>query len=257
MPFSKLFTFFLCFFLMHFFHVSQAWGPIGHRVVGQIASEYLNMKSAAEVKRILGNETLAEVSTYMDFIRSDKQFDYLSPWHYATIPDNEKYAGPPKEGDIIEALLFFTGQLQSDTCSLDQEAFALKCLVHLVGDIHQPLHIGNGQDRGGNDTRVEYFWESTNLHRVWDSGIIENQKFSYTEYTNWINHPQKNEIEEWQSDELMKWAYESMSYRAQVYDLPENGKISYDYDFKNLAIVNKRLLQAGIRLAGLLNQIYE
>ena len=126
----------------------------------------------------------------------------------------------------------------------------------VLRDIHQPLHVGNGTDRGGNDVRVEYFWENSNLHRVWDSGIIDRQKLSYTEYTHWIDHAKKRQIIEWQSSDVMKWAYESMSFRSQVYNLPESKKIDYRYNYENIELVNLRLLQAGIRLAGILNELY-
>jgi hypothetical protein len=135
-------------------------------------------------------------------------------------------------------------------------ALLLRILVHLVGDIHQPLHVGRGNDKGGNDVKLEWFWESSNLHRVWDSGMIESMAYSYTELTDKINHPSKDQVAQWQSTSVYDWAHEAMTFRAQIYDLPENLKINYEYRFKNWEVVENQLLKGGIRLAGILNEIY-
>lgn len=252
---KKLILTFLAIFL-----VFQAftWGKTGHRVVGLIAERHLIRKARKNVQKVLGNESLAEVSNYMDFIRSDKKYDHMGPWHYCTIVDGKTYeeAGTPEEGDAIVMINRLIEELKSKKFTDEDEAFALKCLIHLIGDIHQPLHVGNGNDHGGNDVKVEYFWKSSNLHSVWDSGIIDSQQYSYTEYADCIDHVSLVEISTWQNQDLMVWVRESMSYRDQIYDLPEDMKISYNYDFKNLSLVNRRLLQAGIRLAGILNEIY-
>jgi hypothetical protein len=198
------------------------------------------------------------VSNYLDFIKSDPTYRYMNPWHYATIPDGQTYeeAGTPEEGDIIATLERVINELKSKSFTDKDELFAIKILTHMVGDIHQPLHVGNGTDRGGNDLKVEYFWQKKNLHSVWDSGIIDGQKYSYTEYSEWINHPTPAQVADWQSDTVIDWANESKDVRAQVYDIPENAKLSYRYNYDNIDLVNQRLLQAGVRLAGILNEIY-
>lgn len=234
------------------------WGKTGHRVVGLIAERHLSKKALHKIDAILQNESLAEVSNYMDFIRSDDRYNYMDPWHYATIPAGQTYeeAGTPEKGDIIQTIQNLITQLKTKQFKDGDEALALKMLVHLVGDIHQPLHIGNGLDKGGNDIKVEFYWDNSNLHRVWDSGIIDEQQYSYTEYTNWIDHATKSEIAQWQSDAIMVWVKESQSHLDQVYDFPESKKLNYQYNFKNRELVNQRLLKAGIRLAGILNEIY-
>ncbi len=238
---------------------SFGWGATGHRIVGLIAEYHLTKKAKRNIEKVLGSETLAEVSNYMDFIKSDATYRHMSPWHYATIPDGQTYeeAGTPEEGDVIVTIQRLMNELESKNFTDEDEAFALKCLVHLIGDIHQPLHVGNGNDRGGNDIKLEYFWENSNLHRVWDSGIIDGQQFSYTEYVNWINHPTDQQMNEWASSNVLEWAYESAELRNQCYEtIPENKKINYRYNFDNIDLVNQRLLQAGIRLAHVLNKIY-
>lgn len=243
--------------LLMTFHVFP-WGKTGHRVVGLIAEKHLTKKSQKAIEKILGSETLAEVSNYMDFIKADDAYSHMDPWHYATIPDGKTYeeVGTPGEGDVIATIQRLIAELKTKKFTDEDEAFALKCLIHLVGDIHQPLHVGNGEDAGGNKMKITYFWESSNLHKVWDSQIIDGQQFSYTEYADWVNHPSAIQIENWQADSVLDWAYESMSYRGDVYNLPEDKRIAYDYDYANLQTVNQRLLQAGVRLAGILNSIY-
>lgn len=245
-------------FAFFFSYQVFGWGLTGHRVVGDIAEKYLSRKAKKEIRKILGNESLAMASNWMDEIRSDSLYDYTHDWHWVTIPEGMRYEEAEKNpnGDIIQTIERIIKELKAGRLSHEQEAAHLKMLVHLVGDIHQPLHVGTGEDRGGNDVKVEWFWESSNLHRVWDSGMIDQKKLSYTELSNSINNPTKKEIKEWQSASVRDWAYESMALRKQVYDLPENKKMNYEYAYHNYPIVEKRLLQAGIRLAGVLNDIY-
>lgn len=235
------------------------WGQTGHRVVGHIADGMLTKKAQKQVRRVLGNLTLAEVSTWMDDVRSDDAYDYAQTWHYTTIPDGETYESADKQenGDVIWAIEKIVTELKAGNLSAEDEATNLKFLVHLVGDIHQPLHVGNGTDRGGNDVRLQWFGSNTNLHSVWDSRMIDGKQFSYTELANKINHPSKTQVKAWQAASVRDWAYESMSHREQVYDVPEDGRLSYVYGYDNFDLVELRLLQAGVRLAGVINDIYK
>ena len=234
------------------------WGQIGHRAVGHIADERINKKAQKHVKRVLGTETLAEVSTWMDEVKSDDAFDYANTWHYCTIPQGMTYETAPSQegGDVIWAIEKIVKELKAGGLTAEQETTNLKFLVHLVGDIHQPLHVGNGEDRGGNDTRVQWFGANTNLHSVWDSKMIDAKQYSYTEFANLVNHPTKAQVKEWQSATVRDWAMESISYRDKVYDVPESGRLSYQYSYKYFDLVELRVAQAGVRLAGLINEIY-
>ena len=238
---------------------ASSWGLTGHRTIGQIAEIYLSKKAKKEVKKILGTETLAEVSNWMDFIKSEPKFDHMKPWHYVTIPDGQTYETSEKspEGDVIWAINKFIDELKSDTLSPIEQQFALKSLVHLIGDIHQPMHVGNGTDKGGNDVKLKYFWQSSNLHRVWDSGIIEGQQLSYTEWVAKINHASDAQVEKWQAASINDWAMESMSMRSSIYEIGEEKSINYRYNYDHIDEVELRLLQAGIRLAGVINEIYK
>lgn len=237
---------------------SFSWGQTGHRVVGQIAYNHMTKKARKNVQKILGNESLAMASFWMDNIKSDKNYDYQYYWHFATIPDNQTYeqAGTPEEGDVIIMLQTLIAELKTKQFTYEGELYAIRCVTHLIGDIHQPLHVGTGEDKGGNDVKLKYMYESSNLHRVWDSGIIDEQQLSFTEYSNAIDFPTEAQIAEWQNSEVLDWAYESKSFRKQIYDLPEDKFLTYKYTFDNIDTLNLRLLQAGIRLAGILNEIY-
>lgn len=236
---------------------TEKWGQIGHYVTGQIAEQHLNDLAKARVNHILGDRTVAISTVWMDDIRSDPNYDF-DTWHYVTIPDGEEYdkSVQPESGDIIWALETLIEELKKGNLSEEGEAEKLKLVMHMIGDIHMPLHVGTGEDRGGNDVRLQWFGDDSNLHRVWDSGIIESLQMSYTELTKELNTATPQQVKNWQNDSVRDWAYESMEYRNEVYDLPDNMRIGYDYKYFKKDIVYKRLLQAGVRMAGVLNEIY-
>ena len=237
---------------------NRLWGKNGHRIVGDVAAEYLNPKARKAVDRLLGPTSMAIASTWMDDIKSDPAYDHTHDWHWVTIPDGMTYAETEKNpnGDLIQTLRRLIKELKSGKLSPEEEKKNLKMLIHLVGDIHQPLHVGTGKDRGGNDTEVQWFSEETNLHRVWDSDMIDYTKLSYTEFSTAINHPTKKQLRKWQNSNVLDWARESMELREQVYALPDDGRIGYRYQYKNRDLLDRQLLKAGVRLAGVLNEIY-
>ena len=246
----------LLLFTVCYAHVN-AWGPTGHRTTGWIADKYLNKKARKEIERILGGQSLAMASTWMDEIRSDSAYDYTADWHWVTLQDGQTYEQSEKnpKGDIIQALEKIMTELKSKTLTPEEETKRLKMLIHLIGDIHQPLHVGGGSDRGGNDVRISWFRNESNLHRVWDSEMIDDTKLSYSELGQSLDKPTPAQLTGWQNSSVKDWAYESMAYRKQVYDYG-NGKLGYQYSYKYFHIVRYRLLQSGIRLASVLNEIY-
>jgi hypothetical protein len=237
--------------------LSFAWGPTGHRVTGWVAEQHISKKVKKELARILGQQSLAMASTWMDEIRSDSTYDYTSDWHWVTIPEGQTYqqAEKNKNGDIIETIERLVAALKSKSLPPKQEAEYLKMLIHLIGDIHQPLHVGSGNDRGGNDIKVTWFRAESNLHRVWDSDMIDDTRLSYTELAESLEKPDASTISSWQKSDVYRWASESIGYRNQVYRYG-NGRLGYRYAYENFHIVRLRLLQAGIRIAGVLNEIY-
>lgn len=237
---------------------SQRWGQNGHRIVGDIAADYLTPKARKAVDRILGPTSMAIASTWMDRIKADSTYDYTHDWHWVTIPEGMTYAETEKNpnGDLIKSLRTIISELKSGDLSAEEETKKLKMLIHLVGDIHQPLHVGTGEDRGGNNTKVEWFYRDSNLHRVWDSEMIDSRQLSYTEFSTAINHPTKKQIKKWQDSGVLDWAYESMELRDEVYNLPKDHQLGYQYQYRTRDILDRQLLKAGVRLAGVLNRIY-
>jgi hypothetical protein len=233
------------------------WGQTGHRVTGRIAELYLSKKAKKELERILSGQSLAMASTWMDEIRSDSSYNYATDWHWVTIQDGETYdqSKKNKNGDVIQTIERLIAELKSRKLSVQKEAEYVKMLIHLVGDIHQPLHVGGGNDRGGNDVKVMWFRADSNLHRIWDSDMIDDTQLSYTEFSESLEKPGEQKLKAWQRSSVRDWAKESMSYRKQVYDY-KNGKLGYEYSYYHLHIVRLRLLQAGVRLAAVLNEIY-
>lgn len=233
------------------------WGATGHRATGLIADQYLTAKTRKKIAAVLGQESLAMVSTWMDEIRSDSTYDYAITWHYTTIPDGKKYddvAANP-DGKVVAMIEKFVADLKSRKLNRKQEIETLKMLVHLVGDIHQPLHVGKPGDRGGNDVKVKWFRNESNLHRVWDSEMIDDTRLSYTELAASFGKPDKVTVRKWQAASVRDWAHESMTLRPQVYDIG-NGNLGYQYSYRYFGYAKQRMLQAGVRLAGILNQIY-
>lgn len=234
------------------------WGDTGHRVTGCVAEQYLSKKARKALERILGGQSLAMASTWMDDVRSDPAYKRMADWHWVTIPYGQTYEASSKNphGDIIETLERVIAGLKSKQLSPRQEAEYVKILIHLIGDIHQPLHVGARDDRGGNQVRVKWFGKSSNLHRVWDSDIIDGTKLSYTEFAESLDKPDAEQIRKWQHTSVREWAVESQQYHERVYAY-DNGKLGYPYAYKNLPLIREQLLKAGIRIAGVLNEIYK
>lgn len=252
---KKTFLFFaLLFFLAQ---TGFAWGVTGHRAVGLIAERHLTKKAAKKINAILGGQKLSMVSTWMDEIRSDSTYDYTADWHWVTIETGKTYEQSPKnpKGDVIATLERLINELRSGKLNAKKEAEYLKMIVHLVGDIHQPLHVGCCDDQGGNRIRLKWFREDSNLHRVWDSDMIDHTRLSYTELADAVQLTSNEEIARLQKDPVRIWADESMAMRPQVYDIGD-GKLGYDYSYRYFDLLKKRVAQAGVRLAAVLNLIY-
>ncbi len=236
---------------------SFAWGPTGHRVTGYIANKYLNKKARKAIDALLKGQSLAIAATWMDEVRSDSTYDYMTDWHWVTIPFGQEYDQTQKNpnGDVIQTLERVITELKSKKLSPAEQIVRIRILTHLLGDIHQPMHVGGRNDKGGNDVKVSWFRTDSNLHRVWDSDIIDDTKLSYTELAESIEKPTDAEVSQWQKSTVREWAKESQTFEKQVYDIG-NGKLGYRYSYLYYPIIRHRLMQAGIRLAGVLNEVY-
>jgi S1/P1 Nuclease len=245
-------------------NVSPTWGATGHRVVGEVANSHLTRRAKKRIRKILGNESIAITSNWADFIKSDTAMKYLDPWHYINAPWNLNYpdfAAYLQRDSIVDAftkLNFMINELKNKDLSMDKKRMYLRLVIHIVGDIHQPLHVGRAEDQGGNKIKVFWFNEPTNLHALWDDKLIEFQKLSYTEYTANINHPTTEQRTTWQAQPMSEWLFESYQLADKVYKsvTQPDQKLSYRYNYDHVEMMNGQLLKGGVRLAGLLNQIF-
>ncbi len=270
-----------------------AWGPTGHRVVGEIAQRYLSDSALERVREILGRQGLAQVSTWSDEVRSDPRWFCAAPFHYVTVPAGTHYPDSEfadwDEGDALRAVLYLSQRLSSPDVELSAKADALRFLVHILSDLHQPLHIGGGCDRGGNDLVVEWFGEERRLHAIWDEDIIASQDLSFTEYVSFLDPGDREAIRQYQQAGPADWIREAQQlqesvYRCSVRDrcpcfcgdcrngwswfggcrvmdgcrLQVNGAVRFGFNYRarNRPLVERQLVKAGARLAGLLNAIF-
>lgn len=287
-----------------------AWGPTGHRVVAEVAQRHLDPQAAARVGRILGARTLADVANWPDELREDPGYDKYKPLHYATVPDGETYAQSAKDpcGDVVAAIRALAAFLRTGdrahlravpalddqaedpagkcnlkpTPSIDEER-ALALLVHMVGDIHQPLHVG-GTDRGGNVVQVDWMGAArVNLHAVWDEELIEHEQFSYSEYAQYLDRIFAEPPADWFASDAAEWAEESASLRPALYRFPDEPRpppaskaaggaslaelrpqlstagpvlVSWGYIGAQRATLRRQLAKGGLRLARLLNATF-
>ena len=237
-----------------------AWGQTGHRVTGAIAEAHLGEAARAGVAGLIGPETLAEASTWADFMRaSDEPFwRAAGPFHYVTVPHGHAYheVGAPEEGDAVSALALFADVVRDENAPLEERRRALRFIVHIIGDLHQPLHAGNGTDRGGNDVAVTWFGQETNLHSVWDSKMIEGWQLSFTEISAWLGAKITSEqAAAWMETDPAVWIAESTAIRDTIY--PQETRLGYDYAFAHKQTVDTRLSMAGVRIAAYLNALFE
>ncbi|MDX1999040.1 MAG: S1/P1 nuclease [Thermoanaerobaculia bacterium] len=231
------------------------WGPTGHRVVGLVAERHLSPAAARAVGELLGPDSLAEVATWADDMRSDSTWKPFEPFHFVSIEDGETYEQSTKNpnGDLFTALARFEAQLADQAAAPADRRAALAWLVHLVGDLHQPLHVGRASDQGGNTILVTWFGEISNLHTVWDDKLIDHTRLSFTEFTNFLDPPSPETLAAWRTGTYLEWARESQDLRAGVYELGDR-KLGYSYSFTHLPTIRQRLLQAGVRLAAVLER---
>ena len=248
-----------------------AWGKTGHRVVAAIADTQLSGLARAHVREILGADSLDDVSNWPDEMRSDPAPFWqktATPWHWVTL-NGIIYDHAPPEGDALEALGRFRATLKDPNASLADKQLALRFIVHLVGDLHQPMHVGKCCDRGGNEIKVSWFGKPTNLHSVWDSQLVDEEQLSFTELAAKLErHTSDRDRIAWWDINPRDWISESAQYREQIYaNIPPAKKptkkgaealpdLSYTYIYKFTPLMEQRLKQAGVRLAAYLNDIY-
>lgn len=269
-----------------------AWGATGHRVVAEIAQRHLTPAAQAKVSSILNGRTLADAANWPDELRSDPRFDKYKLLHFATVKDGlTSYRDSEKArcGDVVVAIDAFTAFLRTgsreslftvkalsdksdgtgpsacnprETEPITPE-MALSFLVHLIGDLHQPLHVG-GTDLGGNKVSVSWMdrWKS-NLHSVWDDEMVDYERLDYTQYARFLDRASEADANRWMSGDTISYADEAVAMRSQLYVFPDDsGKpavhlISYKYVGAQRVRMRQQLLKGGLRLAGVINSVFQ
>jgi hypothetical protein len=236
-----------------------AWGKTGHRVVAAIADRGLSAEARAHIQLLLGSESLDEAATWPDDMRSDPSPFWqktATPWHYVTVGGTEYDIAPP-EGDALTALRHFRATLLDPKASVADKQTALRFIVHLVGDLHQPLHVGQPGDHGGNDVKVNFAGRPSNLHSVWDTGLVDDQQLSFSEYAERLSRRTTPEqVIAWTDPNPLDWIRESAAIRPGLYPAQGTTDLGWDYIYKFRPVMERRLAQAGVRLAAYLNDVF-
>lgn len=235
------------------------WSKTGHRAIGEVAEQHLSRKAKKAIREILKGESLAMASTYADEIKADRRYSEFDPWHYVNFPADKKYTEVPHspEGDVVAGIQKCIAIVKDKETSKEDRVFYLKMLIHLVGDLHQPMHVGREEDKGGNDIQLEWFGRGTNLHRLWDTNLIEDYGMSYSELA--VNLPalSKKEITALQGGDVYDWVGESQQLANELYGSVTVGeKLGYAYSYKYMDTVLKQLQKGGLRLAKVLNGLF-
>ena len=238
-----------------------AWGPKGHDTVAYIAEQHLSKKTLKNVQEVLGGHSLVYVANWMDNASHTNEYAYTKTWHYVNVDPNEgTYANSKKDaaGDVVTAINSIVENLKSGELSPDEEQAQLMMLIHLVGDMHCPMHAGHKSDRGGNGTQVKYFGKQKKLHSVWDSEIVESaHRWSYSEWQFQVDRASKKEQKAIIQGTPNDWIEETVVLANDIYEESTTQQnLSYDYVANYTPIIEQQFLKGGLRLAALLEEIY-
>jgi S1/P1 Nuclease len=251
-----------------------AWGPEGHQVIGAIAEKGLTPQARAQITEILMSEpspdrrSLTAIANWADQVRPSRP--ETAPWHFVDIPVTENAYDPQRDcanADCVVARINeFTAKLADRSLLRAIRFEALKWVVHFVGDVHQPLHCSDNQDRGGNDVKVAFQGQTRKLHQVWDSGIIDAAADDHGDYASRLFAAiTPAERDEWQRlTRPEDWANECFAIaKREIYGplnlIGQPGPVtqpivlSADYPDQMLPVVEQQLKRAGTRLSLTLN----
>jgi hypothetical protein len=249
---------------------SYGWGAKGHDIVAAIAEQNLTKKAKKEINKLLGGKTIVYYSSWMDNIQNSPYWKdgyyKTKTWHYANVDKGHTYETMSKNenGDVVTALEMLSKEMtvNYDNLTDSMKVDYLKMIVHLVGDLHCPMHAGRLSDRGGNKCKVMWFREETNLHSVWDSKIIESaHKWSYSEWCANLDRADKKYMKSVTRGTYQEWFTATVEGAAKIYDYVESSEsavpvLSYQFVYDFSPMLEEQLLLAGYRLAYVLNSIF-
>ena len=238
----------------------RAWGQKGHDVTCAVARKHLKKKARKKIDRVLDGQSIVYWSNWLDNASHTPEYAYTKTWHYKNIDADETYENAVlnPDGDVLTAIQAQIAALKSGTLDKEAEALALKMLVHLMGDLHCPMHMGHKSDRGGNRWQVQFFGNGKNLHGIWDSDILESaHKWTFSEWVEEIDTGGKSEYSEIVKGGPEDWGKETYMLATQIYEqTPVGSKLSYDDVARWAPVIERQLRKGGLRLAAVLNDIY-
>jgi len=225
-------------------------------MVAEIAFSLLDSGTQQRIKSYISDMSIEQAANWMDEVRSDHRYDYMKTWHYINIDKGSSYT-PNKDENVINEIIKAQHEL-ANKAHMDNEAIRKDILVlmHLVGDMHQPLHVGYGEDKGGNSVKVTYLDHSTNLHRVWDSEIIDHENITLNDCLKHLHKMDKDDIAMFSNTNVEIWIRQPRSELAGVYDF-QNETIDAAYSARNKSVIEDDLVVAGIRLAAILKEAFK
>ncbi|MFD2286638.1 hypothetical protein GJU39_19605 [Pedobacter petrophilus] len=240
-----------------------SWGFFGHKTVATIAENHLTEEAKTAVKTLLGNESLADVASWADEVRNQPEYKNTAGWHFVNLPlglSRRQFRDAiqaVKNENLLTALALNESIIKDSGATKNQKIIALKFIVHLVGDAHQPMHVSRAEDKGGNTIQVQFDGKGTNLHSLWDSRLLDHQGLSITQLVE-KDDVRKSKIRKWQKATPTDWLFESYKISSKLYEeVEQNNKLDEAYYQSHIGIVNKRIEMGGIRLAGVLNELFK
>lgn len=233
-----------------------AWGDKGHEIIAQIARSHLPHHVIDSVQFYLRETSFEKAALWMDEIKKDRAYDSLKPKHYINIDRDKTYVKKNEPNIINELELVIDQLLNKKLKSRIEIKTAIMILFHLVGDLHQPLHVGYGRDKGGNSVHLFYNNRKTNLHKVWDMDIIENEKIDLNTCLSLSNQYSKAEKKVIQKINILDWMNESRNFLRDVYSY-KSEDLDSSYIHKNSALIKNQLAKAGLRLGSVLSQCFK
>lgn len=230
-----------------------AWGREGHIIIAEMAYQMLSKSSKEKLISYLGTTSLDEASVWMDEQRGNNKYNYLTTTHYINIEKGGKM-DPFQKNNIYTELNEVINDLESNkTISPNDIKIDLMILIHLVGDIHQPLHDGYANDKGGNKINVSLIGTSTNLHSAWDGGIINKENITTQIILPLYSKLSTTEINQIKTVDIKGWIMDSRKPLDFIYSF-SNGNLDEQYCQKATPIIENQILKAGIRLSVLLEK---
>lgn len=248
----------VCLIMYH--STTYGWSKKGHDVIAHIAERHLDESTKVIVTDLLDGRSMVYYANWMDNASYTKEFKETKTWHYFNIERKKSVRTTKriKDGDLLSALIQIEAELRSGTLGRKELSDRLKMFIHLLGDMHQPMHLGQLEDHGGNTIPVTYFNEATSLHSLWDYFIVEGaHDWSYTEWAQQIDILGDDEVASITSGDYLDWLEATHNECVEIYrNTPVETRVSYDYIEKYRPVVEQQLLYAGLRLGALLNDIY-